>query len=100
MTYQEQLARLQQETLPVAYVSNADYRRQKTQLTRAINSGDPRRVLRTVERTINEWSGKAWPDDWSRWRIALEDASWKARHAGHDELARELAAAAEVLFRL
>jgi hypothetical protein len=31
-------------------------------------------VLAAVERTLDEWSGKAWPDDWSRWARALDDA--------------------------
>jgi len=56
------------------YITNADFRRQKAALTRAINSGDPLKVLDTVEKTLKEWHGKAWPDDWSRWLRALEDA--------------------------
>ena len=56
------------------YVTNAEFRRQKTALTRAINSRVPVQVLATVEKTLDEWSGKAWPDDWSRWLRALEDA--------------------------
>jgi len=56
------------------YISNADYRRQKTALTRAVNSGDPLKVLDTVEKTLGEWDGKAWPDGWSRWLRALEAA--------------------------
>jgi hypothetical protein len=58
------------------YITNADYRRQKSGLTRAINSGDPLKVLDNVEKTLNEWSGKAWPDGWARWRNAVEDARW------------------------
>ena len=56
------------------YVTNAEFRRQKTALTRAINSRVPVQVLATVEKTLDEWSGKAWPDDWSRWARALDDA--------------------------
>jgi len=59
------------------YITNADYRRQKSALTRAINSGDPLKVLDTVEKTLDEWHGKAWPDAWSRWRNAVEDAFGK-----------------------
>jgi hypothetical protein len=59
------------------YVTNADYRRQKSALTRAKNSGDPLKVLDAVEKVLDEWSGKAWPDDWSRWSVALYDA-WAA----------------------
>jgi len=69
------------------YITNADYRRQKSALTRAINSGDPVKVLDTVEKTLDEWSGKAWPDAWHRWNIALNDA-WYAyeRHSYDDRL--------------
>lgn len=56
------------------YITNRDYRRQKTALTRAVNSGDPLKVLTAVERTLGEWHDKAWPDDWHRWRVALDDA--------------------------
>lgn len=59
------------------YITQADYRRQKTALTRAINSGDPLKVLATVEKTLGEWGDKAWPDAWSRWSVALYD-SWLA----------------------
>jgi len=69
------------------YITNADYRRQKTALTRAINSGDPVKVLDTVEKTLDEWSGKAWPDAWHRWNNALHDA-WDrySRHPYDDRL--------------
>lgn len=82
----------------VEYVSKDDYRRQKTALTRAINSGDPRAILAAVEKTLGQWSGKAWPDDWNRWRIALEDAAWKSRFDDDDGLSAELFAAVDVLF--
>lgn len=65
-----------------AYVTNEEYRRQKSALTRAINSGDPLKVLTTVERTLNAWEDKAWPDAWSRWRTALDDA-WRAFSRAH-----------------
>ncbi len=55
-------------------ISNADYRRQKTALTRAINSKVPELVLAACEKVLHEWYGKAWPDDWHRWVRALEDA--------------------------
>lgn len=57
------------------YVSNAEYSRQKSALTRAINSGDPDKVIATCRKTVGEWDGKAWPDDWHRWNIALGDAT-------------------------
>ena len=69
------------------YITNADFRRQKTALTRAINSGDPVKVLDTVEKTLDEWNGKAWPDAWHRWSVALDDAFWAyQRHDYYDRL--------------
>ena len=56
------------------YVTNAEFRKQKSRLTRAVNSGDPLNVLKACEDTLAEWAGKAWPDDWSRWARALDDA--------------------------
>lgn len=56
------------------YISNADFRRQKGALTRAINSKDPHKVIAACVKVTDEWAGKAWPDDWHRWNIALSDA--------------------------
>lgn len=73
--------------------ANRAYRRQKAALTRAENSGDPSRVVKTCRKTVIEWcyDGYPWPDDWSRWQRALDDAihallGW---HAGCIDL-REL----------
>jgi hypothetical protein len=96
-TYREILAR-RPEPRRVEYISQEDYRRQKTALTRAVNTGDPAAILKAVERAVEAWAGKAWPDDWNRWRIALGDAAWAARRSGDDDLAAELFAAEEVLF--
>lgn len=59
------------------YLDQATHRRLKSQLTRARNSKDPRKVLAAVESALTAWDGKAWPDDWHRWNIALGDA-WQA----------------------
>lgn len=56
------------------YVTNDEYRRQKARLTRAVNNGDPLAVLAAVEKTLDEWEGKAWPDSWHRELRELEDA--------------------------
>ena len=65
-----------------AYVSNAEFRAQKARLTRAINSDNPVAVLTAVEKTLEEWDGKAWPDAWHRWNIALHDAFSQYRQMG------------------
>lgn len=50
------------------------YRNQKAALTRAINSGDPEKVIAACKKAVDQWADSAWPDDWHRWQIALNDA--------------------------
>jgi len=57
---------------------NRAYPRQKAALTRAINSGDPQKVLAACKAAVLEWNAiGAWPDGWHRWNIALSDARWQ-----------------------
>jgi hypothetical protein len=55
---------------------NKMVRRQKGALTRAVNSGDPERVVVVCRDAVREWDapGAMWPDEWSRWQRALDDA--------------------------
>jgi len=54
---------------------NAIGPRQKAALTRAIKSGDPEKIAAVCKKAISEWDEiGAWPDDWSRWQRALDDA--------------------------
>ncbi len=52
--------------------------RQEAALTRAINSRQPDRVVLACRDAVNAWSHPPfdglWPDDWSRWQRALDDA--------------------------
>ena len=59
-----------------------DYARMKTvnktlraELTRAVNSGDPEKVIQAARNAVREWNkpGAAWPDNWSAWQRALDD---------------------------
>jgi hypothetical protein len=59
------------------YVTKAEFTAQKARLTRALHSDNPVAVLDAVEKTLAEWRGKAWPDDWARWLRSLEDAWYK-----------------------
>ena len=91
------------------YLSNAEYAKLKGALTRAKNSGDDQKVLTAVEKAVERFDATSWPDNWSSWRRALEDASQDARMTAHnadaDEYERlmalsdELYAASMVLFR-
>ncbi len=51
------------------------YPKQKAALTRAIKSRDSSRIIATCQKTVREWNQiGAWPDEWSRWQRALNDA--------------------------
>lgn len=64
------------------YVTKREHSANRARLTRAINSGNPDKVVRACEITLDSWEGKAWPDDWHRWNIAL----WDAAHLTLDDL--------------
>lgn len=49
------------------------YASQKSALTRAINSGEPARVIAACTEAVREWEMTSWPDDWARWQRALDD---------------------------
>ncbi len=58
----------------------AQYRQQKSALTRAVKSGDVDKIRATVRAAVVAWdTWQAWPDDWSRWERALNDVlPWHA----------------------
>lgn len=61
---------------------NEAFKKQKAALTRAENSGNPEKVKAAVVKAVREWReapfNGAWPDDWSRWQRALDDAlGWR-----------------------
>ena len=54
---------------------NRIYPKQKAALTRAVNSGDPEKVLAACRKAVREWDEiGAWPDGWARWQRALDDS--------------------------
>lgn len=58
------------------YLTKQQMRAARTRLTRAINSGDHRKVIGTVAAEFARWDkGEyAYPDDWSNWQRASDDA--------------------------
>jgi hypothetical protein len=63
--------------VPINYTrAKAEFRQQKAALTRAVNSGDSDKVVLACKKAVAHWNAPdmAWPDDWSRWQIALDDA--------------------------
>jgi hypothetical protein len=57
---------------------NAKFKVQKGALTRAVNSGQRDKIVVAVAKAVREWSeapfNGMWPDDWSNWQRALDDA--------------------------
>lgn len=59
------------------------YTAQKAALTRATRSGDRRKILAECRRTLDEFERSGfWPDDWSRWERAKQDAEMSLRRDG------------------
>ena len=60
-------------------LSQGEYKNLKSRLTRAINSKDHKRIVDECDRAIAIFDDKGYPDDWSRWQRAKEDASLQVR---------------------
>ncbi len=58
------------------------YAQQNGALTRAIRSGDPRKVIAEVERAYAEFDAHGWPDGWHRWNVAQLDAQYAISNGG------------------
>lgn len=71
----------------MTYLSNDEYRRAKTRLTRATNKAKransttdkikfTRAIVAEVNATFDDWDNRdaVYPDDWHRWNIARDDA--------------------------
>ena len=57
----------------------------KAALTRAQKRGYAE-VLEACKAAVKEWEAwGAWPDNWSRWQRALDDAATKHNHTGPRE---------------
>jgi hypothetical protein len=69
-------------TMPVDYAAlNRMVRRQRAALTRAVRSGMADNVIMACRDAVREWDqpGAMWPDDWTTWQRALDDAlPWNA----------------------
>lgn len=65
------------------YLTRKQFSQAKARLTRAINSGDPEKVIAEVDRTFAAWEDGdfAFPDDWHRWNTARQDAVMAQRRA-------------------
>lgn len=62
----------------------AEFKRLKTKLTRAVNSGDDARIIRTVDEAMAIFDEQGSPDAWQNWNRAKEDALVRQRYARVD----------------
>lgn len=62
---------------------NAIVRKHKSALTRAKNSGDQQKVIDACDAAFAcfDEPGMIWPDNWSLWQRAKDDAQFKLRRA-------------------
>lgn len=75
--------------VPIDYTAaNKLWRKQKTALTRAINRKDKAAIVLACKKAKDEWNqaGMAWPDEWSRWQRALDDALGWQNHVELNDL--------------
>ena len=86
----ERAARRDAARVPVDYDAlNRMVKRQRGALARAIKSGEPERVVMAARAAVREWNepGSMWPDDWSRWQRAVDDALPWTEHVDIADLA-------------
>ena len=81
------------------YLTVTEYRRLKTQLTRAINAKDPAKVLTACNTFLAVCSDRPWPDDWARWLRAADDATLVTWRTGQEAIRRALETCSERLGR-
>ena len=62
-------------------LTQVEFKRLKTKLTRAVNSQDDARIIRTVDAAMAIFDEQGSPDDWNRWNRAKDDALVRQRYA-------------------
>ena len=67
-------------------LTQSEYSNLKRRLTLAKRSGDRTRIEQEVRHAVATFNEKGWPDDWARWKVALEDAVEIADLGRVDEL--------------
>ena len=63
--------------VPIDYkAAQKEFVQQKAALTRAVNSGDKDKIVLACTAAVRAWNkpGRSWPDAWSNWQRALDDA--------------------------
>lgn len=62
-------------------LTQQEFRRLKTRLTRAVNSKDNDKIIHETTAALAIFEEKGYPDDWMRWQRAKEDAEFAKRRA-------------------
>lgn len=65
-------------------LTQAEFTKLKSKLTRAKNSKDPDKIIATVDEAMVIFADKGYPDNWHNWERAKEDAIVAKRHAAVD----------------
>lgn len=64
-------------------LSPAEYKKLKSKLTRAVNSKNNDNIIKTCNEALDIFEAKGYPDSWSNWERAKDDAeSAKRRERG------------------
>ena len=63
-------------------LTQKEYSNLKRRLTRAINVGDPDKIIAEVDRAMAIFEEKGHPDLWYRWERARDDARTNKRFGG------------------
>jgi hypothetical protein len=60
---------------------NSMQRRHRAALTRAKNSGDQQKIIDACDKAFADFERYGWPDSWSEWQRAKDDAQFALRRA-------------------
>jgi hypothetical protein len=59
-------------------LDQSTYRKHKSALTRAVNSGDGRKLLNACRKARIDFERDGYPDEWHRWPRACDSAASRA----------------------
>lgn len=62
-------------------LTQAEYVSLKSKLTKAINSKDDKRIVKTCDEAFAVFDEKGYPDRWHLWEVARDDANQRIRLA-------------------
>jgi len=63
-------------------LTKGEYRGAKSRLTRAQKTNNPETILKVAKKCLALFEEKGYPDDWSNWQRAADDASFAMQRGG------------------